>query len=324
MKIEKNIYTKKVAFITGIRGQDGSYLAQLLLKNNYSVIGLIRKDGSTNKNLDHLNITEKTVLVECDLLDFSKIKSLIKKYNPNEIYNLAAQSSVGKSFSSPYETINFNTISVLNILENIRVSNPAIKFYQASSSEMYGKINALPITEDSILDPISPYAISKTSSFLTCKNYRESYNLFISSGILFNHESILRGNNFIIKKIITNSVKIKNGTIKELEVGNINIKRDFGYAPEYVNAMYLMMQHNSPNDYIICSEKSISLKEIIYYVFKKLGINTNKIIINKDLYRPQEIKDIYGDSSKARKILKWNYNTDFFTVLDELIQKELK
>jgi GDPmannose 4,6-dehydratase len=199
-----------------------------------------------------------------------------------------------------------------------------IKFYQASSSEMFGKVQHLPITEESTLHPLSPYAISKASSYWTVINYRESYGLFACNGILFNHESILRSNNFFVKKVIIESIRISKGLQDVLKVGNIELRRDFGYAPEYVKAMWLMLQQKKADDFIICSGKSVSLKEIIYYVFKKLDINRNKIVIDHILYRPTDIEDIYGNNSKAKKNLGWKYELSFFQVLDILIAKELE
>ena len=250
------------------------------------------------------------------------IINLINKYNPNEIYNLASQSSVGASFSNPIETLNFNILSTANILESIKLLDKKIKFYQASSSEMFGSSNSLPFTEKSIFHPVSPYGISKASAHWITVNYRESFGLFTTSGILFNHESTLRGSNFIVKKIIKTALDIKSNEKEFLEVGNIDIKRDFGFAPKYVEAMYLMMQYEKPDDYIISSGVSVSIKEIIYYVFEKLNISKDKIRINNDFFRPNEIVDIYGDSTKAKKILNWDYDMSFFDVLDILVEEE--
>lgn len=313
---------KPKIIITGITGQDGAYLAKLLLKKGYAVVGILRSSTKNNlSNLDYLGIKNQITFVKCDLLDINSLEKVIVRYAPRAIYNLAAQSSVGLSFSNPFETINFNTISVLNILETIKKIDKKIRFYQASSSEMYGSINKLPILENSTLNPVSPYGISKASAHWICVHYRESYGIFTTSGILFNHESILRSDDFFIKKVIKTAIDIKHGQAEVLEVGNIDIKRDFGYAPSYVESMYLMMQEENPDDYIICSGKSIRLREIIYYVFDKLKINKNKIIVNETYYRPNEIQDIYGNPSKAREKLKWNYDTDFFSVLDILIRE---
>lgn len=316
---------KKVAFITGVTGQDGAYLSKLLLEKNYEVIGLVRDAQNINiTRLSYLGISSKVLFEVCNLLDISDIINLINKYSPNEIYNLASQSSVGASFEHPIGTLNFNIISVANLLESIKILDKSIKFYQASSSEMFGSANTLPFVEDSILHPVSPYGISKASAHWITVNYRESFGLFTTSGILFNHESVLRGNNFIIKKIIATSLDISKGIVDTLEVGNIYIKRDFGYAPKYVEAMYLMMQHKKPDDYIISSGRSYSIKEIIHYIFEKLNISTDKIVINNNFFRPNEIANIYGDSSKAKEQLEWDYNINFFEVLDILIDEELK
>ena len=314
----------KTAIITGITGQDGSYLAKLLLNKEYRVIGILR--SYNNSALARLNLvldSQHIIFEECDLMDISSIFKLLHKYQPDEIYNLAAQSSVGLSFEQPIGTIHFNTVSVLNLLESIRLVNKAIKFYQASSSEMFGRVKNLPITESTTMHPLSPYAISKASSYWTVINYRESYGLFASNGVLFNHESPLRSNNFFVKKVILESIKISKGLQQVLRVGNIDIKRDFGYAPDYVNAMWLMLQEVQSDDFLICSGKSISLREIIYFVFGRLGLDRNRLEIDHALYRPTDIEDMYGDNSKAKRILSWNYNTSFFDVLDLLIEKEL-
>lgn len=314
----------KKAIITGITGQDGAYLAHLLLSNDYEVIGLVRNLSKNNFGLDYLKITKKVTLIECDLLNKFQISKIIFDENPDEIYNLAAQSSVYQSYNDPIGTFHFNTISVFNILESIKESGFNIKFYQASSSEMFGKVDKLPITETSLIHPLSPYAISKVAAHYTCVNYRENYNMFVCCGILFNHESYLRSNSFFIKKVIRESIAILMGNQKDLQVGNIDIKRDFGYAPKYVEAMYLMMQHEKPTDYLICSGQSLSLREIIYYVFDKLNIDKNLCVINKDFYRPADIENIYGNNEKAKKELLWDYDYTFFNVLDILLEEEQK
>ncbi len=316
---------RKVALITGITGQDGAYLSQLLLKNDYKVIGLVRNAENINmKSLNYLGITQQIIFEECDLLDISSIINLLNRYKPTEIYNLASQSSVGASFQHPIGTLNFNIISVANLLESIKIIDKNIKFYQASSSEMFGSANKLPFIEESIFHPVSPYGISKASAHWITVNYRESFGLFTTSGILFNHESVLRGDNFIIKKVIKTGLEIKSGIKDVLEVGNIDIKRDFGYAPKYVEAMYLMMQHEKPDDYIISSGCSLTIREIIYYIFDKLEIGRDKIVTNDAFFRPNEIEDIYGDASKAKEQLGWDYEMDFFEVLDILIDDEIK
>jgi GDPmannose 4,6-dehydratase len=315
----------KTALISGISGQDGAYLSALLLKNKYRVIGLIREDGKADlPGLIYLGINEDIELVRCDLLDKNRLSAVIEKYKPDEIYNLAAQSSVSVSFERPIETFEFNTISVFNFLETIKSINPKIRFYQASSSEMCGKVNQLPITENSILHPLSPYATSKVAAHFTCVNYREGYEMYIACGILFNHESYLRSENFFVKKVLQQSINIARGKQDFIEVGNIDIKRDFGYSPSYVEAMYNMLQQEKASDYLVCSGKSISLREIIYYVFDALQISRDKCKVNPKLYRPNEILDIYGDNSKAKKELDWQYDYSFYLILDLLLAEELK
>jgi GDPmannose 4,6-dehydratase len=316
--------TNKTAIISGISGQDGAYLTQLLLKENYKVIGLIRNKYSSLEGLHYLAIKEKVIIEEIDLLDIKQINQLFIKYNPTEFYNLAAQSSVYQSFKFPIVTFQFNTISVFNLLEAIKNFDVNIRFYQASSSEMYGRVNNLPITENSILHPLSPYAISKAAAHFTCIHYRESYNMHISCGVLFNHESYLRHDSFFIKKIIKESIKISKGEQKVLNVGNIDIKRDFGFAPNYVKAMYLMVQKDLPSDYLICSGESVTLRSIIYYIFKKLNITESACQVSSELYRPSEIENMYGNNTKAKSELNWDYNLTIFDTIDLLLDEELK
>lgn len=314
----------KRAIISGITGQDGCYLAQLLLNKGYEVIGLSRSLNHLNDTgLKYLGIRDKITLVDCDLLDVNQIFDLLTKYQPNEFYNLAAQSSVYLSFKEPIDTFQFNTLSVFNLLETIKKINPNIRFYQASSSEMYGRVNKLPITEESVLHPLSPYAISKAAAHFTCIHYRESYGMHISCGVLFNHESYLRQENFFVKKVIRESIKIGKGQQEFLLVGNIDVNRDFGYAPKYVEAMYLMLQQENASDYLICSGQSISLREIVNYVFKKLNIPESALKISEDLYRPADIEDMYGSNTKAKSSLEWNYNLTIFDTLDLLIEEEV-
>jgi len=231
---------------------------------------------------------------------------------------------VGLSFEQPLGTFSFNTISVNNLLESIRLFNPGAKLYQASSSEMYGRVKSLPITLNTPMHPISPYGVSKMASYFMVTTYRESYGLFACNGVLFNHESFLRGNNYFIKKIIKNAIQIKNKKLTKLIVGNLNVKRDFGYAPKYIEAMWKMLQFNIANDFMVCSGKSILLRDIVEYVFDKLKLNKNLIVENKDYFRPNDIVDIYGDNSKTKDILKWDYDYSFFDVLDILIDEEIR
>jgi len=315
--------SSKSALITGITGQDGAYLTRLLLDNGYKVTGLVRSlSGASFQQLEYLGIRKRVEIEECDLTDLSQVIKILTRVKPTEIYNLAAQSSVGLSFQQPIGTIQFNINSVVNILEAMRLLDIQSKFYQASTSEMFGTIEQLPITEDSKLHPLSPYAISKVAAHHITINYRESYNLFTCCGILFNHESYLRGENFFVKKVIRSAINILHGEQKLLELGNLNIKRDFGWSEKYVEAMWLMLQQENPEDYVIASGRSVWLKDVVDYVFDKLKIDRSKIKVNTQLLRPTDIEDIYGSSEKARQKLNWHYDMDFFTVLDKLIEEE--
>lgn len=318
------IYTK-TAFITGVSGQDGTYLSKLLLSKGYKVIGITRSHHEDNlEKLKRFGIDSEVIMEECDLLDITSVITLIEKYKPDEIYNLAAQSSVGLSFKQPIGTINFNIVSVLNLLEAIRIIKPDVRLYQASSSEMYGKVANLPVTINTPMHPLSPYAISKASAHWIVVNYRESYSLYACNGVLFNHESSLRSNGFFVKKVLHETVQNRNNPDWVLKVGSIDIKRDFGFSPNYVEAMWLMLQAEKPDDFIICSGKSITLKSIIEYVFEKLRVSMNKLVIDNEFIRPTDIEDIYGDNTPAKSKLGWKYELDFYQVLDILIEEELE
>jgi len=315
---------QKTAIITGITGQDGAYLSQFLLEKKYRVIGLIRPGVEEYyTGFEYLNTRDKITFTECNLLNLENITEIFEKFGPVEVYNLAAQSSVGLSFEKPLETINFNVLSVVNLLEAIKKTDKNIKFYQASSSDMFGNIEELPVNENSVIHPTSPYGISKATGHWTTINYRESYGLFACCGILFNHESYLRAPNFFVKKVIRTAIEIKNGTQEELRVGDVDLRRDFGYAPDYVKAMWLMLQQEKPKDYLVCSGQSVSLREIVYYVFDKLKIDRKKIVTDKSFFRPNDIRNIYGNNEKAKKELGWKYEKTFFDVLNILIQEEI-
>lgn len=318
----------KTALITGITGQDGAYLSKFLLSKNYRVIGITRSISSSNlKGLQFLGINNDIELIEANVFDLSNLIRIIEKYNPNEFYNLAAQSSVGLSFEQPIGTLEYNIISVANILEAIRIIGKDIKFYQSSSSEMFGNVPKyiLPIEENFIIKPASPYAISKAAAHWISINYREAYNLFISCGILFNHESVLRRPNFVTKKIISNAIKIKEGKLDKLKLGNINIKRDWGYAPYYVEAMWKMLNVDIPNDYIISSGEAHSLEEFIDLVFKNLNLNYKDYLVTSSEYlRPVDLEIIYGNPTKAKSHLQWNYNLSFKELIKKLLEDEYK
>lgn len=264
---------KKVAVITGITGQDGCYLSKFLIEKGYRVVGFMRDTSVPNlRSLGYLGISENVELLKVNLLDLSNLIRLINNIQPDEIYNLAAQSSVGLSFEQPIWTLEFNILSTVNLLEVIRIVKPDAKFYQASSSEMFGNVKEehLPVTEETIIRPVSPYAISKATSYWITVNYREAYGLFAICGILFNHESALRGKNFVTKKILNTAVKISMGLADNLTLENLNVFRDWGYAPEYIKAIWLMLQQEEPDDFIICSGEAHSLEEFVKEVFKKL------------------------------------------------------
>jgi GDPmannose 4,6-dehydratase len=316
----------KTALITGITGQDGPYLTEFLLSKNYRVVGFTPDYSEFQmKNLKYLGLKEKIELHAANLLDLSNIIRILEKSKPDEIYHLAAQSSVGLSFEQPIGTLEFNIISTANMLEAIRIINPKIRFYNASSSEMYGNVSRdqLPVREDSVLQPVSPYGISKAAAHWITINYRQAYGLYSTCGILFNHESALRGENFVTKKILRTAIKIKRGIEKELVLGNINISRDWGYAPEFVKAMWLMLQQKKPDDFVICSGEHRSLEEFVKSIFSKLDLSYEKHVkLDKKEYRPLDLSIIFGDNSKAKKILNWNYEIKFEDLVERLIKDE--
>ncbi|MBA7571333.1 GDP-mannose 4,6-dehydratase [subsurface metagenome] len=318
----------KTAMITGITGQDGAYLAKFLLNKGYNVIGLIRNNSRVNiKNLKYLGINAKINFIKIDLLNLSSIVRVIEKNKIDEIYNLAAQSSVGLSFNQPIETLEFNIVSTAKLLEAIRITKPKIKFYQASSSEMFGNVKkeTLPINESFSLHPKSPYGVSKAASHWITVNYREAYNLFAVCGIFFNHESVLRNKSFVTKKIINTAVKISLGLTDELRLGNMKVYRDWGYAPKYVEAVWLMLQKDEPDDYIISSGEVHSLEEFVIKVFEKLNLSVDKFVkIDESLYRPNDLEINYGDNSKAKNKLNWNYCMSFEQLIYKLINDEIE
>jgi GDPmannose 4,6-dehydratase len=316
----------KTAIITGITGQDGAYLAKLLLDKGYHVIGIIRPQRNRELvGLNFLRIEDKVIIKELDLLNQTEVEQLINAHQPDEFYNLAAQSSVGESFKKPVTTFEFNTISVINILEAIRLKSSATKYYQASSSEMFGNIGAknLPLKESVLFHPASPYGISKASAHWITVNYREAYGLNTCCGILFNHESCLRRENFVIKKIVRTALEIKAGKTDVLQLGNLTVQRDWGYAPKFVEAMWLMLQQDKFNEYLICSGQVTSLKNIAETVFKKLDLSFEKhVVIEQGLMRNVELDIIYGDNSKAKQDLNWDYDISLDQLIDQLIVDE--
>jgi GDPmannose 4,6-dehydratase len=336
---------KKVALITGITGQDGSYLAEFLIKKKYVVHGINRRtslfntsriDSIFNKNKKYNNF----FLHFGDMNDFGSINQIIRKVNPHEIYNLAAQSHVQVSFETPEYTSNTIALGTLRILEVIKNFNPKIKFYNASTSEMFGDTKTKPQNEKTLFFPNSPYAIAKLYAHLMTINYRESYGLFACNGILFNHESPRRGPTFVTKKIITALVKIKEKKQNLLLLGNIYSKRDWGHAKDYVEAQYKILQRKKPEDFVIATGKQYSIKDFINLVLLHLqmkgfwrgrGLNEcfiyegkKIIVINKKYFRPKEVPDLLGDFSKAKKILKWKPKIDIKQLISEMIDEEYK
>ena len=316
----------KTAIITGISGQDGPYLAKLLLDKGYKVIGVIRPGGDrTILGLEYLDITEQVHLEEVDLCSQTEVENLISSHNPKEFYNLAALSSVGYSFTIPVDTFTFNTNSVINILEAIKKYSVGTKFYQASSSEMFGDIGAanLPVKETFLFQPVSPYAISKAAAHWLTINYREAFGLKACCGILFNHESCLRGNKYVIKKIIRSAIQIRENKLDTVHLGNLSVKRDWGYAPKYVEAMWLMLQQDKCSEYLICSGSVVSLETFAYKVFDKLGVNPNEAIkVDRSLIRSLDLEEIYGDNSKAINELGWSYDLTVDQLINTLIEDE--
>lgn len=317
----------KTALIIGITGQDGAYLAQLLLEKGYRVYGVTRRlAGMRDTNLRYLGIRDQISLVELPELDKTRMQAILAETAPDELYNLSSQSSVGHSFADPYNTLHYNILSVLYWLEGIRAVDPGIRYYQASSSEMFGnvRVSDLPLRESLLFHPASPYGISKAAAHWLAVNYRESNHIFSACGILFNHESPLRGDRFVVKKIINTAVKIKLGLHRgPLVLGNLDIQRDWGYAPEYVKAMWLILQQNAPGDFLICSGNVMPLKELIQQVFDRLGLDPQQWIAqDKQLLRPNDLGIIYGDNAKAKSVLGWDYRLTNEELVDTLVRDE--
>lgn len=308
----------KKALITGIRGQDGAYLAKLLLDLGYQVYGADRRSSDSSYwRLEYLKIKDKIKLVYMDLLEYSNIIDVIKEIKPDEVYNLAAQSFVQVSFNQPLLTSEVNALGVLRLLEALKLYKPDTKFYQASTSEMFGIAKEVPQNENTPFNPVSPYAVSKVFAHYITVNYRLAYNMFNCCGILFNHESPLRGLEFVTKKIVNTAVKIKYNLAEKLLIGNIYAKRDWGYAPEYVYGMYLMLNHDKPDDYVLATNETHTVKEFIDKTFEYLGMplkweedndkiraySQGKLLVESSLefYRPSEVPILKGDYTKAKK-----------------------
>jgi len=321
---------KKVAFITGVTGQDGSYLAEFLLKKNYIVHGLLRRTSSLNVDriVGIINKYEKIGKLKfhyIDLTDTSSISNLIIKFKPDEFYNLAAMSHVGISFYTGEATLNINTLACYRILESILKNHKSCKFYQASSSEMFGSTPP-PQNENSNFNPQSPYGISKVSAYFTTRYFRQAHGLFASNGILFNHESPRRGLNFVTRKITHSLARILAGYEKKIYLGDITTRRDWGHAKDYVRGIWLILQHKKPEDFVLSTGKNYSIKDFLTKVFNILNLNWKNFvkINNKVFLRPSEVRNLRGNSSKARKLLKWKpkYNLDY--LCKDMLESDLK
>jgi len=317
----------KIALITGINGQDGSYLAEFLLKKGYKVHGTLKRNSVSENQTSRLNnIFDQINLHYADLTDLSSLISILQKIQPDEIYNLAAQSHVRISFDQPIYTTQVTGIGVLNLLEAIKLVKPNTKIYQASSSEMFGNN----IDDDGFqrettpMNPVSPYGCSKVYGYNICRNYRNSYNMFIFNGILFNHESPRRGTNFVTNKVAKEAVKIKLGLSTKLKLGNLEATRDWGHAKDYVEAMWLILQQDKPDDFVCSTGISHSVKDLVKYTFNKLDLNWEKYVtVDKKYLRPEELEDLKGDSSKLRK-LGWKPKYTFESMMDEMIEYWIK
>jgi GDPmannose 4,6-dehydratase len=337
--------SKKKAIITGVTGQDGAYLTELLLGKGYEVYGTYRRTSSVNFwRLDELGVTKhpNLHLVEYDLTDLGTTISMVQKIQPEEIYNLAAQSFVGVSFEQPTTTAQITGVGALHLLEAIRLINPKIRFYQASTSEMFGKVQAIPQIEDTPFYPRSPYGVAKLYAHWITVNYRESYDIFGSSGILFNHESPLRGREFVTRKITDSVAKIKLGQLDCLELGNLDAKRDWGFAKEYVEGMWRMLQVEQPDTFVLATNRTETVRDFVQMAFKGAGINvefrgkdqdetavdsaTGKTVmrINAKFHRPAEVDLLIGNPEKAERVLGWKPQTTLEQLCQMMVEADLK
>ncbi|AMG59135.1 GDP-mannose 4,6-dehydratase [Pantoea vagans] len=337
--------SNKVAVITGITGQDGAYLAELLLDKGYEVYGTYRRTSSVNFwRIEELGIKNNPNLhlVEYDLTDLSSSIRLLQESKATEVYNLAAQSFVGVSFDQPLTTAEITGIGPVNLLEAIRIVNPKIRFYQASTSEMFGKVQAIPQKEDTPFYPRSPYGVAKLYAHWMTINYRESYNIFASSGILFNHESPLRGQEFVTRKITDSVAKIKLGKLDVLELGNMDAKRDWGFAKEYVEGMWRMLQADEPDTFVLATNRTETVRDFVSMAFKAAGIElrfegkddqevatdvaTNKVVVkvNPKFYRPAEVELLIGNPQRAKDILGWEPKTTLEELCAMMVEEDLR
>ncbi len=312
------------ALITGVTGQDGSYLAELLLKQDYKVIGMVRRTSTIN--FDRIrHIQDRIEIAQGDLLDQMSLISILQEYRPQEVYNLAAQSFVPTSFSQPVLTGEFTALGVTRLLDAIRIVDPSIRFYQASSSEMFGRVREVPQTERTPFYPRSPYGVAKVYGHWITVNYRESYDIYACSGILFNHESPRRGLEFVTHKITNEVAKIKLGLSNELRLGNLDSRRDWGFAPDYVRAMWLMLQQDSPDDFVIATGETHSVREFLEESFSHVDLDWREFVVQDDsFYRPAEVDLLVGDATKAGIELGWEPTVSFGDLARLMVDADLE
>ncbi|HEX4218566.1 MAG TPA: GDP-mannose 4,6-dehydratase [Acidimicrobiales bacterium] len=313
----------KRALITGVTGQDGSYLAELLLNEGYEVIGMVRRSSTvTFERISH--IEDRLTLVAGDLFDEVSMIGILREYRPSEVYNLAAQSFVQTSWSQPVLTGETTALGVTRVLDAIRTVDPEIRFYQASSSEMFGKVQEVPQRESTPFYPRSPYGVAKVYGHWITVNYRESYNLHASSGILFNHESPRRGLEFVTRKVTHGVARIAAGLDTTLALGNLDAQRDWGFAADYVRAMWLMLQQDAPDDYVVATGETHSVKELVELSFAAAGLDWEKhVVIDERFLRPAEVDLLVGDPTKSEKVLGWRRDVDFPTLVQMMVEADL-
>jgi GDPmannose 4,6-dehydratase len=315
---------QKTALITGITGQDGSYLAEFLLEQGYRVVGMQRR-SSTETLWRIAHLLDKIELVQGDLLDQLSLIEIVQAYQPDEIYNLAAQSFVPTSWQQPVLTGEFTALGVTRLLEAVRLVKPDAKFYQASSSEMFGKVVEVPQNERTPFYPRSPYGVSKVYGHYITINYRESYGLFAVSGILFNHESPRRGLEFVTRKVTHGVAKIKLGLARELRLGNLDARRDWGYAPDYVQAMWLMLQQDRPDDFVVGTGKTHSVRQLCEIAFGCVGLNwEDYVVVDPALFRPADVDLLVADATKARTVLGWRPTVSFEEMIELMVDADLR
>ncbi len=313
----------KTALITGITGQDGSYLAEFLLERGYRVIGMTRRSSTdVHERIEH--IVDRIEIVSGDLLDQSSITTIVAETRPDEIYNLAAQSFVPTSWTQPVLTGEFTALGVTRVLEAIRAVDTKIRFYQASSSEMFGKVREVPQNEHTPFYPRSPYGVAKVYGHYITVNYRESYDMFAVSGICYNHEGPRRGKEFVTRKISDGVARIKLGIAKELRLGNLDAKRDWGFAGDYVRAMWMMLQQTKPEDFVIATGRAHSVKEFVQLAFACVGLDWEKyVVVDPRFYRPAEVDSLLGDPTRAKRVLRWEPEVSFEELAEMMVRADL-